>query len=60
MAAGSAYILGACLGAQAGYLIGARIGPPLFADTRRRRLDEGWIAPEAAQGRRGGIRNRSS
>ncbi len=33
--------LGACLGAQAGYLIGQRAGPALFDSTRRPRLREG-------------------
>jgi membrane-associated protein len=36
-----AAFLGACIGAQLGYVLGARIGPPLFADTRRRRMHEG-------------------
>jgi membrane-associated protein len=33
--------LGACLGAQTGYLIGSRVGPPLFHSARRARLREG-------------------
>ncbi|MEP6697614.1 MAG: DedA family protein [Pseudonocardiales bacterium] len=33
--------LGACLGAQIGYLIGRRVGPPLFERSRRARLAEG-------------------
>src|SRR5438128_10860492 len=33
--------LGACLGAQAGYWIGRRVGPALFDRSRRARLGDG-------------------
>lgn len=36
-----AAVLGACLGAQTGYLLGRRVGPPLFANARRARLRRG-------------------
>jgi len=38
--------LGACLGAQAGYLIGRRAGPPLFDSEARPRLRQGRMRAE--------------
>ncbi len=45
--------LGACLGAQTGYLIGRRVGPPLFDDPRRGRLRQGRDRAEKYLGRYG-------
>ncbi len=36
-----AAVLGACLGAQVGYLIGRRVGPALFDKSNRKRLRQG-------------------
>ena len=39
--------LGACIGAQTGYVLGRTVGPALFADARRARLRDGRDRAEA-------------
>lgn len=48
-----AAVLGACAGAQTGYLIGRRVGPPLFDRSRRARLTEGRDRAESYLARYG-------
>lgn len=49
----SAAAIGACLGAQTGYLLGRRVGPPLFDSTTRPRLRDGRDRAESYLARYG-------